>query len=512
MTRPSLTNGLRRRRRARTADQKSPRSTSVAPKAKSQVRRKKIAPGFTTAPVRSISATLTKANRAYDALVGRHRKRVRKALARIKCHHDRGDQRRVRQLERNHLHAHSFKVVAAARARVRMAWLARQAAREKGTYDPSRRYGPSRQQALCVADVIDLWRTTDEEVKVRKEEKNKGGYRPIHGFGLEHRARQEMLRMTKANTAVLHPAQYAPAKGLKQAQRDILAALRTGEYHYAVTIDVKSYFNNIDVRELPELLRLPTEVITANVDSSSFNIDPRRLRAITEEINKYECMNDDTDRNDSYTCERVIGHRISYRQYQGTPGISQGSSCSPIIAEIVMADILSHLPEGMRVFNWADDILILATTIEEAERAIDALDAAIVAARGGRFQAKLEIHSVDAGFDFIGSTFKGRGPSATVSPTTANRQRLDAAMARHLYKISREGANPDLAIKSIAGWVDANSLWSEAIATQQHYMNEIKRALTQYAKLFHGQTPERRGENEYHLRRMGRAFPRLRTH
>ena len=510
MTRAKATIGIRRRSRARTATRQNRRPVHLATPKTRRPRRKKIAPGFTASPASLVCVSSPDVDRAYDALVGRCRKSVRKALARIKRYDDRGDLRGELELELTLFASYSSKVVAAARARVRMAWLARKAAKENGTFNPSRRYGPNRQQVLRTVPLINLWCRTNEKVGIRKEEKNKGGFRAIQIFGLEHRARKEMIRMTLTNRAVLHPAQYAPAKGLKQAQRDIRDALRTGENRYAVTVDVKSYFNNIDVGALPELLRLPTEVIKANVDSNSFNIDPCRLRAITEEINNYELMNDETNEVDGHVHERVIGHLVGYRPYQGTPGISQGSSCSPIIAEIVMADILTRMPEGTRIFNWVDDILILARTQADAKRAIEALNAAMVAARGGRFQATVETQSVDAGFDFIGSRFKGLGQSATITPTSRNRSRLVAAMTRHLYQISHDGADPAEAIKSLHGWIEANSLWSGAEETRRYYLSEIERAQAQYPRFFRGQTRHRKSENQYYLKRMGAAFPKFR--
>lgn len=504
--------GARGRRRARSAVRQNQRPGYSVRKRARPPREAIIAPGFTGVTTASLQA-IKKISAQYERQVAQSRKWVKRRLAQIKSCHARGQHRRVSYLEQMLLRSRQLKVVAAARARVRMAWLARNAAKERGTFRPDRRYGPDLAEVIAVADALDVWNPTREKVSVRTEAKNHGGFRAIYMFGLMHRARQEMIRMVLGHRSDLHPAQYAPSRGLKQAQRDILAALAMGKYRYAVTADIRSYFNNIDVGRLPELLRLPAALIEANIDSRNFNINPHQQRDVQREITKYEDMNDEAvvelyhNRSDDQV--RLIGSHV-YRQYQASPGIPQGSSCSPIIAEMVMADILGRIITVRVIFNWVDDILILAKTREEAERAIETLESALTDARGGPFLAKVKKLPVEDGFDFIGSKFMASERVASVAPTPLNRTRLDRMMRKHLYQISHSGADPAAAIKSLNGWIEANSFWADAGEIKRQYLAEIKRAKLQHGRWYCGRSRTDCSASDYYLRGIGEAFPRPR--
>lgn len=407
-------------------------------------------------------------------------------------------------------------MVGAARARTRLAWLARNNAKADDRFVPGRAYGPTRAQARRVADAINLWTTTYETVGVKAEEKSKGGYRPIYIFGLEHRARQEMLRLVLANRANIDPRQYALQRGLRAAQRAILAALATGRYHYVVTADISAFFPSIDVTALPQLLGLPPAIVDSNVTIENFNVDRRQMAAVTEEITNYERLNPqqhyarDYSPYDGGVRTYGIHSRHSLIGYmlggQTTPGIAQGPSCSPVIAEYVAADLVRRMMEISFMILWVDDFIILAETQEEAERAVKTFRAALAAARGGPFDATAKIAPVAPGFKYLGSDFGYRDGIATVAPTRDKRRDFHHNMRKHLHRISHAGTDPTEARQYLSGWLEANSLWSQAVLIRQDYQRKLAKAQQQFALYYQGQTTARKREIDSHLRATGDVF------
>jgi hypothetical protein len=327
-------------------------------------------------------------------------------------------------------------------------------------------------------------------------------------FGLEHRARQEMLRTALMNRAILHPSQCAVRTGLLRTQQAVLRALGTGEYTAAAYVDIRDCFGSINVAALSQLLNLPEAVIQANVGFDHLNINPREVRANREEVEKNQAEYDrhnPTDDDDEYIGR---GRRRGYHYYQYPRGIPLGSSCSPIIAEMAIAECLRSAPSGLALFVWVDDILILAKTEGEAQRAVETLRAAFAAAPVGPFQFKPAKHaSVAEGFDFIGSIFRCVEMEPTVVPTIQNQRKLEEMMGGYLHRISHHGEDRREAEAALAGWVASNQLWAEADNVARHCRAELGRAETQYAQFYRGKSRCDRKESDFLLRSINRHFP-----
>ena len=451
----------------------------------------------------------------FDRNVGRARRYVRNKLASINARRAGGDLRAARQIEDRLLASPQLKLASAAEARKKLAKLDRRKAIKKNTFRAGRVYGPTSAQARRVAGTLDLESRSVELVGVIAVPKGKGGFRPLRMFELEHRTRQKMFEAVLSNRAPIDERQYALIKGLKAAQRDIVAALRTGRYHYAVTADIKAFFSAIDVNALPELLGLSAQVVESNLNIDNFNHNRIQAANAGRKIQDYEDI--ETDEHIQYIYSpydggtRLYGIRHLRRLlYQTTPGIAQGSSCSPVIAEYVIADLLSRLPTIRFIVTWADDILILAETREEVDIAVQALSDALRATRGGPFHADVKITPVASGFKFIGSNFRADDGAVTIAPTPDNRKDFDHKMRLHLHHISHRGDDPAMARKSLNGWLNANLLWPDVERHRQHYEDQIFRARQQFIHSYQGQTRERVRNLDEHFRVVKQAFLRPR--
>jgi hypothetical protein len=444
--------------------------------------------------------------RDYAVAVGKCRKAVRKALKLIENDLCGGNTRAARNRERNLLKSYALRLVSAHRARVRLAWLERQNAKATGRHIAGRRYGPSLTETLDVARQIDLWRPTPERVGVATTAKTNGTLRELHMFGLDLRARQEMLRTVLMNRAILHPSQYATRAGLLKIQRDVLNALASGEYTVAAYVDIRECFRSISVAALGDLLKFPEAVVRANTGFDHLNIDVRQARAVREEVERKQT---EYDRFNSDDVDEYIGRRHYHYQhcYQEPRGIPLGSSCSPIIAEMAIAECLRSVPSGVALFVWVDDILILAKTEEGAQRAVETLRAAFAAAPVGPFMLKpAQFAAVAEGFEFVGSTFKYAGTELSIEPTAKNLRKLEIMMRGHLHQISHYGDDRGEADAALAGWAAANQLWGKKDDVVRRYRAELSRAEAQYVQFYRGRSRIDRKQSDFLLRSINRHF------
>ncbi|MEP9374411.1 reverse transcriptase domain-containing protein [Mesorhizobium sp. KR1-2] len=73
---------------------------------------------------------------------------------------------------------------------------------------------------------------------------------------------------------------------------------------------------------------------------------------------------------------------------RGLRGLPQGSACSPIAAERLVADVIRELPTGVRVITYADNIMLLSETKDGVEQATTALAAELEARSAGSLTLK----------------------------------------------------------------------------------------------------------------------------
>jgi len=169
---------------------------------------------------------------------------------------------------------------------------------------------------------------------------------------------------------------FRPGRGCKDALREVGRGLKAGQ-RWVVDVDIEKYFDSID-RE-----RLMDEVAEEIADGSLLELIGQFLEQdVMEEAKRW-------------TPER------------GTP---QGAVISPLLANIYLHPVdVAMREEGYAVIRYADDMVVMCTTREEAERALSRLRE-LLTERGLKLHP-VKTRVVDAserpGFDFLGYRFFG---------------------------------------------------------------------------------------------------------
>jgi RNA-directed DNA polymerase len=167
---------------------------------------------------------------------------------------------------------------------------------------------------------------------------------------------------------------FRPGRGCKDALSCVWHLLQKG-YTYVVDADLKSYFDTIPHANLLELIK--QKIADGNV-----------LRLL-----------------ESYLTQGVLDEMSKWSPDEGTP---QGAVISPLLANIYL-DPLDHLMEesGVEMARYADDLVLLCSSQEEAEAALQML-------RDWTANAGLTLHptktrivnALEGPFEFLGYRFE----------------------------------------------------------------------------------------------------------
>jgi len=169
---------------------------------------------------------------------------------------------------------------------------------------------------------------------------------------------------------------FRPGRGCREAVQRVEELLREGRA-WCVDVDFKSYFDTIPHERLMELVRQRI------VDGKVLALLEQSLKAgVLEELKAWQ----PTER--------------------GTP---QGAVISPILANLYLNPLDHQMAQrGWEMVRYADDLVVLCRTKEEAQQVLDAL-------RQWSEQAGLTVHPTKTrivnvpseGFDFLGWHFRG---------------------------------------------------------------------------------------------------------
>jgi len=169
---------------------------------------------------------------------------------------------------------------------------------------------------------------------------------------------------------------FRPKRGCKDALRRVNKLLEAGN-HWVVDADLKSYFD-----------RIPHERLIEQVEEK---VSDGRIIGLLREYLKQEVMETMT----------------SWRPEEGTP---QGAVISPLLSNLYLNELDHQMEElGCEMVRYADDLVILSRSQEEAEEALKEVSKWTA-------EAGLKLHPektriVDArqkevGFDFLGYHFE----------------------------------------------------------------------------------------------------------
>jgi RNA-directed DNA polymerase len=192
---------------------------------------------------------------------------------------------------------------------------------------------------------------------------------------------------------------FRPGRGCKDALREVSRELKRGRT-WVVDVDIEQYFDSIDHT------RLMNEVATEIADSS--------LLALIRQFLEQEVMD-------------------GMNRWQPERGTPQGAVISPLLANIYLHPVdIAMVSEGYRMVRYADDMVILCESRDEAERAHARL-VELLTERSLRLHP-VKTRLVDAttrpGFDFLGYRFFGRSRYPRPSSEKKLRERLRAKTPR----------------------------------------------------------------------------------
>jgi len=169
---------------------------------------------------------------------------------------------------------------------------------------------------------------------------------------------------------------FRPGRSCKDALREVARRLKAGQT-WVVDVDIEKYFDSI---ERERLIDLVAEEIA---DGSVLNL----IRQYLE--------------------QDVMDGVKRWRPGAGTP---QGAVISPLLANIYLhpVDVAMRL-EGYAMIRYADDMVVMCTSRDEADKALARLNA-LLSERGLRLHP-VKTRVVDAterpGFEFLGYQFFG---------------------------------------------------------------------------------------------------------
>jgi RNA-directed DNA polymerase len=206
-------------------------------------------------------------------------------------------------------------------------------------------------------------------------------------------ALRHVLEPIFEKTFAAHSYGFRPGRGCKDALRRVDQLLQSG-YHYVVDVDLQSYFDTIPHDRLMDRIRAQVA-------------DGRVLDLLA-----------------SFLKQGVFDGLEEWTPEDGTP---QGAVISPLLANVYL-NPLDHLlaEHSYQAVRYADDVVILCQTLEEAQRALDAVRKWTVANGLTLHPLKTRIvHVRQEGFEFLGYRFTRNQHGVIVHwPRTRSMQKL----------------------------------------------------------------------------------------
>ncbi len=292
-----------------------------------------------------------------------------------------------------------------------------------------------------IAAKLNVWKPCGEEVAAYAKEKqsNPGGYRIVQDFGIESRARQELVRRVLEPQVQLHPKQFGiKGSGTHDACYAVLEALEDGNL-WTGQLDTKDCYPSINGEKMTDLLPLPPEVTRYVLTCEHLNILPRGLLRVLLPIGP-------------------TGTPVEVRS-----GIPQGSICSPIVASVLLAPVASELSEDAPGFFYADNMLVAGQNEGEVIDMLKTLESALMSHPAGPLRPTFGgIRSACDGFDFLGFRFTIKKGKARVKPSERNMHKFQNEFANGIATLTHgppSGEQRARRIKNLRRYVHS---WTKA--------------------------------------------------
>lgn len=258
---------------------------------------------------------------------------------------------------------------------------------------------PSMAALQEIASNADVWSESNEPVYASafpKDGSNRD-HRPILSFGFENKLRQILARDIVKLHFKPHSRQFLLNGGRHKAIDAAKAGWKKG-FQYGFHLDLETFFQKIEGEKLHKFLKLPMEVINNVVLAKGYNlVTSRSLSRILGELDENLPIEDGL---------AVLGVDVeAFRR-----GIPQGSTLSPLCAEVVLHEVVSALPDFGVVVNYADDFLVLCKAPNDRAAMLSALKEALVSHPAGTLTpGSIVKFDPNDNFSFLGYDIKPIG-------------------------------------------------------------------------------------------------------
>lgn len=309
-----------------------------------------------------------------------------------------------------------------------------------------------------IAASLDPWRGSSEEVVVNFKPKasNEHDFRPIMDFGIENRALQHLVWGALKAQADLHHNQFYTRGGGPAAVHTVMEALAAG-HNWVIETDIVNFYPSFDGDRLPGLLPLPKEVTTNVIIASHLNLVPGNI---------LKCFGPDDGSEQTEGVDGPLADALA----EARRGIPQGSAVSPLVTEVLLAPVISQLPDSGRAMAYADNIQVMAREENDAVSMTKALWSALEAHPAGPLWPKLVRYSKpNEGFEFLGCAFKVKNGCYTVAPSPKNLAKFGHALHCGLKQVEDPSQSAKMRRNQasqlrryVRSWTSAFSMWDEA--------------------------------------------------
>lgn len=328
----------------------------------------------------------------------KHEKHLRREIHKA---HRAGKKKRTRQAVYRYLQSYDAKLAAGAEA----------------YRDLKQHQRPKVDLLPGIAENLDPFVGTDEDVFVVFKEKSDGNFRPIMQFGIRNRALQIMARHILGAQADLLPNQFAIRGGIRKAIERVVKNLNDGFRHTA-EIDLSNCYGSFDEEGVVKVLPLPERVTRRILLSCSLSLVGSNLHQSFGPVITLE---------DKQEVEDVLAEDMAAARL----GIPQGSAVSPLVAEMLLAPVIASVPKIAPVVVYADNILVMARDENDLASMSTALFQSTKNSPVGQLWPKV-VASGKPGesFDFVGHRLIPASGGYRVEPSEKNFKQFDLTFAQ----------------------------------------------------------------------------------
>ena len=192
------------------------------------------------------------------------------------------------------------------------------------------------------------------------------------------------------------------------------------DYALAAELDIRSCFGSFDEEKVPDHLPVPHEVTKSVIVSRDLNLQPGGI---------LDWEDADAD---------VYSAHVDLVLAEPRLGIPQGSACSDLVTQMLLAPAAYQVPEAAARWLYCDNILVLAHQEPELAAMVNSWRRVLKDHPAGPLSPTVEgPWTVSDGFDFLGYRFDTATGTPRIRPSDKNLQRFAQEFYTRLNKLSK---------------------------------------------------------------------------